>query len=379
MRGMFKPRVLLFAIVTFVIATCCSVSPAATPERRLLYVATPGIRDDLQYGGHGILVFDIDHGHKFVKRIASGGLDEKGKPLNVKGICASSKTGRLYVSTTRTLSCMDLRSEKWLWEKAYEKGCDRMALSPDAKFIYLPSFENDHWNVVDARDGEVIKKIVTHSGSHNTVIGLDGKFAYLAGLKSPFLRVSDTKKHEVVREIGPFSNVVRPFTVNGEQTRCYVNVNDLLGFEIGDLKTGKVLNKIEVTGFSKGPVKRHGCPCHGIGMTPDENEIWLADSANQRIHIFDNRVDPPKQVESIAVRDQPGWVTFSIDGTIAYPSTGDVVDVKSRKIIAELADETGAAVQSEKLLEIDFLNGKPVRAGNQFGLGSQTASRTDNP
>src|SRR5258708_95408 len=47
-------------------------------ERKLLYVATPGIRDYLEYGGHGILVFDISAGHKFVKRIPSAGLDEKG-------------------------------------------------------------------------------------------------------------------------------------------------------------------------------------------------------------------------------------------------------------------------------------------------------------
>ena len=53
------------------------------------------------------------------------------------------------------------------------------------------------------------------------------------------------------------------------QTLCYVNVNDLLGFEIGDLKTGKMLHRIEVRGFEKGPVLRHGCPSHGIGLTPD--------------------------------------------------------------------------------------------------------------
>src|SRR6266404_5060863 len=47
-------------------------------ERKLLYVATPGIRDYLEYGGHGVLVFDIGAGHRFVKRIASAGLDEKG-------------------------------------------------------------------------------------------------------------------------------------------------------------------------------------------------------------------------------------------------------------------------------------------------------------
>jgi hypothetical protein len=343
---------------------------ATAGEQRRLYVAVPGIRDYLEYGGHGILVFDIDHGHKFVKRIPGSGLDEKGRPLNVKGICASEKTRRLYVSTTQTLSSFDLISEKLLWEKRYEGGCDRMAISPDGETIYLPSFESDHWHVVDALTGEVVKKIITKSGAHNTIIGPDGRFAYLGGLKSPILRVSDTGKHEVIREVGPFSNMVRPFTINARQTRCYVNVNELLGFEVGDLTTGKMVSRVEVKGFEKGPVKRHGCPSHGIGLTRDEEEVWVADAANKRLHIFDNRVSPPKQVASILLRDEPGWVTFSIDGRWAYPSTGAIIDVKSRKSVGELTDETGVPVQSEKLLEIDFANGKPTRAGNQFGIGN---------
>ena len=92
----------------------------STGEQKRLYVAEPGIRDYLQYGGHGVLVFDIDHGHRFVKRIPAAGLDEKGRPLNVKGICANASTRRLYVTTTRTLTCFDLVREKILWEKAYE-------------------------------------------------------------------------------------------------------------------------------------------------------------------------------------------------------------------------------------------------------------------
>src|SRR5262249_32786830 len=41
------------------------------PERKLLYVATPGIRNYLEYGGHGVVVFDIERNHNFVKRIPS--------------------------------------------------------------------------------------------------------------------------------------------------------------------------------------------------------------------------------------------------------------------------------------------------------------------
>jgi DNA-binding beta-propeller fold protein YncE len=361
-----------FIAVLFAFQLVHAANTPAISERHFLYIAEPGVRDELGHGGHGILIFDMDDGHKFVKRIASAGVDETNHVLNVKGICASAKTKRLYVTTTRTMMCFDLVSEKLLWEKSYAGGCDRMAISPDGKIIYLPSFEGGFWNVVDARNGKVLKKIETKSaGAHNTVIGLDGKFAYLAGLKSPVLRVVDTKSREVVREIS-FSHVIRPFTINGAQTLCYVNVNSLLGFEIGDLKTGKLLYQVQVQGFQKGPVKRHGCPSHGIALTPDEKELWIVDAFNARVHIFDNTVTPPKQIDSIKLRDQPGWIAFSIDGRYAYPSTGDVIDVKTHKIVAELTDENGAAVQSEKLLEVDFDLKKPVRAGNQFGVGGVT-------
>jgi hypothetical protein len=65
----------------------------------------------------------------------------------------------------------------------------------------------------------------------------------------------------------------------------------------------------------------------------------------------------------------PGWITFTIDGKYAYPSSGEVIDVKTRKIVTILQDENYNNVASEKVLEIDFKDGKPVRAGDQFGLG----------
>jgi DNA-binding beta-propeller fold protein YncE len=364
-----------FLFVLGLAASSVTTAAGLNPEQHLLYVAEPGIRDYLEFGGHGVLVFDIDHGHKFVRRIASGGVDDKGKPINVKGICASAATQRLYVSTIKTLMCFDLLTDKILWEKTYEGGCDRMAISPDGKIIYLPSFEKDHWHVLDALSGEVITKIVPKSGAHNTVYGLDGRHAYLAGLKSPLLQVTDTKTHTIEKEVGPFSASIRPFTVNHAQTLCYVNVNELLGFEIGDLKTGKMIQRVEVAGVKKGPVKRHGCPSHGIGLTPDEKQLWLSDGANQQVHVFDNTVMPPKQVASIAVREQPGWVTFSLDGKYAYPSTGDVIEVATRKIITGLADEKGGPVHSEKMVEIHFRDGKPIRTGDQFGLGRKTATK----
>ncbi|HEV7350290.1 hypothetical protein [Telluribacter sp.] len=342
--------------------------PAAKVSR-YLYVATPGVRNYLEYGGHGLLVYDIDNNYRLVKRIPTYGLADNGKPSNVKGVGVSLATNCIYITTLEALQCIDLTTEKLLWEKKYEGGCDRLAISPDGKTIYLPSLEKEHWNIVDAKTGDVIKKLETNSGAHNTLYGPDNNKAYLAGLRTPTLGVADTRTHTVTKQVGPFSAAIRPFTINGRQTLCFVNVNNLLGFEVGDMVSGQKLHQVVVQGFEKGPVKRHGCPSHGIGLTPDETEVWLADAYNQRMHIFDATVMPPRQVHSVALRDQPGWITFSRDGKHAYPSTGEVVDVKSRRIITALQDEQGNPVQSEKMVEIHFNGKKPVQAGDQFGIG----------
>ena len=361
----------VFCLLTPALFLALRAGPQTEKEKHRLYVAVPGIRNDLQYGGIGILVFDIDADYKFIRRIPTWDVPAGQTAENVKGIAASAKTGKLYVSTIRRVACFDLITEKKVWEKTYEGGADRLAISPDGKILYIPSLEGPHWNVVDAETGEVITKIKLDSGAHNTIYGPDGYRAYLAGLRSPILSVAETKTHTVVNQIGPFSNVIRPFTISGRQTLCFVNVNELLGFEVGDCKTGKMLYRVEVTGYQKGPTKRHGCPSHGIALAPDEKELWLADSANSSIHVFDATVMPPKQKMSIKLRDQPGWITFSIDGTRAYPSTGDVIDTSTKDIVATLEDENGRHVQSEKLLEIDFANGRPVRAGDQFGIGQK--------
>src|SRR5438876_353188 len=215
-----------------------------------------------------------------------------------------------------------------------------------------------------------IRNDLEFGGAHNTVCSLDDRRVYMAGLRSPLLTVLDAQTQKPVGQVGPFSAAIRPFTINGARTLCIVNVNGLLGFEIGDLNTGKKLYRVEVQGFKPGPTKRHGCPSHGVGMTPDEKEIWVCDAANSRLHVFDATVMPPRQMtSSITLREQPGWITFSLDGRFAFPSTGEIIDAKTKKIVAALRDEQGREVHSEKMLEIDFENGVPVRAGDQFGLG----------
>jgi hypothetical protein len=379
LRKLIVSLAALFAIVGApgLLAVYGDQGEGAKKERHFLYVVSPGIRNYLEFGGAGILVFDVDNGHKFVKRIATPASKEK-EPDNIKGVCASPVTKKLYFTTMQRLYCVDLATDKTLWEKEYPGGTDRMALTPDGKILYVPSMEKDHWHVVDASNGAVIKKLDMGNKyrAHNTVASLDGSRVYLAGIGSFSLPIADPKTHEIVNKVGPFSAGIRPFVVNGAQTLIYCNVNNLLGFEIGDLRSGKLVHRVEIQGFKTGPVKRHGCPSHGIGLTPDEKEIWCCDGFNSMVHIFDATVMPPKQGVALKLREQPGWVTFSLDGKYAYPSTGEVIDAKTKKTLALLTDENGGEVHSEKVVEIVFEGGTVVGCGDQFGLGRKGVPKT---
>ncbi len=370
-----------FLLFTFVLLTVCaawvlpdtretanSTSAIKAASGHYLYVATPGIRNYLGYGGHGLLVFDIDNNHKFVKRIDTKGLKKDGSHSNVKGIAVSVQLNSVYISTLEALQRIDLDSEELLWEIPFEGGCDRMSISPDGLTMYLPSLEKDFWNVVNCETGTIITKIKVHARAHNTIYGSSGNHVYMADIGSPWLHVSDTKTHTIKKKVGPFSAGIRPFTINSDESIAFVNVNELLGFEVGDLNTGKKLASVKVLGWDKGPVRRHGNPSHGIGLTPNEQEVWVSDGHNMRMHIFSAKA-PYQQLTTIPLSDMPGWVTFSMDGKFAYPSSGEVINTYTREILYILKDENYNTVSSEKMVEVFMNNGKSTKAGDQFGVG----------
>src|SRR5437016_9970420 len=188
--------------------------------------------------------------------------------------------------------------------------------------------------------------------------------------------IADTSTHTLVKTIA-FPDNIRVFVVNHDASLIYSNTNNLLGFVIADVKSGQIVQKVEVQGFgwpekwnvTPRPRIPHGCPSHGIALTPDEKELWLADGINNYIHIFDNTKMPPKQIESIKTTAGPYWITVGLDGKLAYVSSGHVIDMKTRKIVAQMRDEYGRPMHSEKLLDMAFANGKLTRVANQFGNG----------
>ena len=363
------PRTAACAIAS-IIAIALAGPAAAQQTRRFLYVAAPGASNEFEYRGAGILVYDIDNGHKFVKRIPTWP-QAAGQPLEpVRGIAADARARRLFISTIKRLAAFDLVTEKIIWEKTYDgRCCDRIGLSPDGATIYAPAFGAPKWYVIDAANGALLTTIDVMGWPRQAIFSRDGAHVFLSAWESPVLLVADARARKIVREIGPFTTFLCPFTINGRASQVFANVDGLVGFEVGDLQTGLILDRVVIEGYQMEVAETYECPSHGIALTSDERELWVADGVDNRLHVFDATTYPPLASTTVEVRAQPRWLTFGIDGRYVYPSSGDVIDRESKRVVATLEDERGAFVHSERMLEIQFTGGDPTRAGEPIGRG----------
>src|ERR1700752_3453996 len=115
MRAMKPRHVAYLAACAVTLAVSGHRPAAAAGEKHLLYAAVPGIRNYLEYGEIGLLVYDMDDGKRMLGRFPTFPLEAGVQPENVKGIAANAKTGRIYVSTIRRVAAIDLTTEKVLW------------------------------------------------------------------------------------------------------------------------------------------------------------------------------------------------------------------------------------------------------------------------
>ncbi|HEU5381181.1 MAG TPA: hypothetical protein VFV38_37630 [Ktedonobacteraceae bacterium] len=341
----------------------------------------------------GMYVYDMDRGHILVK--------QKRLPTSagVRGVVGDAATHRLYISFGSDgngggqMLAYDVVTDQILWTKTYAFGIDSMALTPDGKYIYMPDGElasSPYWYVINATNGTPTgAKIDGGPGPHNTVMSLNGKHVYMGARNmantATYLTVADTATNGNVRKIGPFLKGVRPFVINADETLVYAAVTGLLGFQVADIQSGKVLYTVDLTqlGFANEPTGPTA-PSHGIAMSPDGTRVAVTDWPNNYVHIFDVTGLPaaaPRKIadikftrsmhhnESSCAYDcaADGWLEYSRDGRFLYVGDeGDVIATATNRVIVNLP----ALYNSRKMLEVDFQNGvSSFIPGNRASIG----------
>jgi YVTN family beta-propeller protein len=215
---------------------------------------------------------------------------------------------------------------------------NQLACTPDGKIAYVPC-DDASWWVIDTEKGEVVTRIATGGRPHNTLCSPDGKRMYLGPKGSYHVLIADTTTHRLIGEI-PLSDAPRPIAISKDETRFYANVDTLIGFEVADIPSRKVIYRVEAEVPAE--LLRTASRSHGIGLRPGEKELWMCDVYHDRTYVFDLTTLPPRQIATIVMKGGGYWMTFSPDGTRCYIServgnTVAVIDTERREIVARIA------------------------------------------
>jgi DNA-binding beta-propeller fold protein YncE len=371
----------------------------AVPQRpgdrlssRIAATAAGTRHDEYVFVDSAVYVYDIDHGQRLVARRSLPGI------TRIRGVAADIRTHMLYISHggyggnsgNGSLAKYDLVTGRVIWNRGYGTGVDSLAVSRDGRRLYLPDGElstDGMWLVLDARTGSVIRRIRGGDGPHNTIVSPDGRRVYLGPRNSPYLSVASTASDRIIRRIGPLYSGVRPFTINARQTLAYTTATGLLGFQVSSIHTGRVLDTVR---FAHRFERRYDpstfpltAPSHGISLSPNGRQLWVLDTPNAYVHVFEvaGRLGrSPRRVADIALSDtftgnqtdcsydceREGWLQQSVSGCFVYVGdSGDVLSAVTLRRVGYLP----AMRNSREMLEIDWRHGVPVATSTRSGVG----------
>jgi YVTN family beta-propeller protein len=216
---------------------------------------------------------------------------------------------------------------------------NQLAVTPDGQYAYVPCSDG-YWDVVDLPAAKVVKRIFTGGRPHNTLCSPDGKRMYLAPMGSPKrVTIVDVARQEKLGEIR-FSNVVRPVALTRDEKRLFAEVDGLVGIELADVEARKMTHRVpaELPEDQKKVASRS----HGLGIRPDQKEIWECDVEHFDVHVYDITGDVPRQIATIPIGSRIYWLTFSPDGKRCYVSARGasavaVVDTDTKRVLERIA------------------------------------------
>lgn len=233
---------------------------------------------------------------------------------------------------------IDPRTDKITQRMDIGPAPNQLAVTPDGRIAYVPCSDG-YWDVVDLGQRKMVKRIYTGGRPHNTLCSADGKHIYLAPMGAPKrVTITDTATHEIVGEL-PFSDSVRPIALTADEKRFFANVDGLVGIEVADVGQRKKIHRIAAQLPEE--QRRKASRSHGLGIRPDQKEIWECDVEHHDVHVYDIRGDKPKQIATIPIGTQIYWLTFTPDGKTCYVAARGgnavaVVDTESKKVLTRI-------------------------------------------
>ena len=321
------------------------------PLRRYLYLH---MKDSSTCGSYdrniGIMVLDIDNGHRFVKRITSD-LLVRGKTSGtsiggVRAVGGSAETDRIYYGYANSgrgfklaggrqagkdsacvIGCVDLRTDRVLWEQPSPGSLNVACFANGTRLLAGTGGKTDSEGTMwiwDAIEGRVLEEVKGFQGhGHGISRGPTWRFLYPEIYKNP-IKLFDVKRKVAISlaeafafdslddfegwwgkpipTFPPFNAGVIP---NGAETVLAVQLwkGKAAGLQFFDLVSKRtVLVDLDCPllhhSALPGPMKRlYGFQGYQPVLSADEQWVYLGNEHHHhRVCVFDNSTWPPRFV-----------------------------------------------------------------------------------
>lgn len=254
---------------------------------------------------------------------------------------AVSADGRRFFTTVEgnnTLLVIDSATDQILQSIKLSGLPNQCAVTPDGKFVGVPIRGGDSVDIVDVTAGRIVKNLPVKV-PHNCYNAQRNDHVWVTSMGDHKVNLIDLKTLTYLAEI-PVGGIPRPLAVTRDEKTLYCQLSDLHGFVVADVRTGKVIAKVELPPLPPGvtlPVPN--TPSHGLALTPDEKELWATSCGTDTVYVYDTV--SKKVVGKVRTGNGPAWLTFTPDGKYCCVSNvlGDdvsIIDAAKRQEVARI-------------------------------------------
>jgi len=275
------------------------------------------------------------------------------------GVAFSPDGARVYVSDEAhsVLDVVDRKSGEIVQKVALSGRPNNITITNDGDRVLVgirigPAV----LDVIDTNSLQRTKSIAVDGNVHNVYVTPDGKYAVSGSLEKKSISVVDLATEQMVWKV-KFDHPVRPIALeanpDGSTRRIFAQLSEFHGFAVVDFAKRAELLRIKLPGEPAGFGKaegRLGVPSHGIGVTPDNQSLWVNSTVANAVFKYSlpdlklvGKVELPvvNTVDHGRTGSVPEWITFSPDSKLMYVSDSaaqmlSVIDTATLKAVAQI-------------------------------------------
>jgi YVTN family beta-propeller protein len=259
------------------------------------------------------------------------------------GVTSSPDGTRAYftVESDSSVVAVDTKTGQRVGKVSLSGHPNNIAVSKDGKLIFAGiAVAPGAVDVIDAATMKNVKSIKVKGAVHNVYVTPDGKWVVSGSVGSRVLTVIDLQKLEIAWE-HTFDKGVRCMTFDtapdGSAAHVYLQLSDVHGFAVLDLKTHEEVARIKLPDEPKVGEVHSGAPSHGIGITPDKKTLAVDSSIANGVFFYS--MPDLKVVGFVPTGPTPDWLTFTPDSKMVYIANAgannvSAVDIQARKVVA---------------------------------------------